>query len=139
MISPFKSDDAAPLGEIAGDFHPIFHCLGAAVAQEDLFRKISRNDVVQLLSQGNIGLVHHQVEAGVDVFSRLIPYGLDHRVGAMTHIQNPHPAGKIDVLPSGYILYPGPVSFGYDEGSHVEYPPWKELLLFPSQLLHVIQ
>jgi hypothetical protein len=139
VISPIKGDNPALFGEITGDFDSILHGLGAAIGKEGLLGEIPGDNVVQLFSQSNIWLVHHQVEAGMDEFTRLIPYGLDHRVGTMTHVQDPYPASKIDVLSSGHVLYPSPFGLGYDEGSHVEYSPWNKFLSIADQFLRVIR
>ena len=69
-----KGDDGRAVGRGTGDLDRVFHRLGPRGQEDGLLRRGSRRQAVEPLRETDIGLVHHDLEAGV---GKALQLGLD--------------------------------------------------------------
>ena len=83
-------------GRVAGDLHRVFDRLGAAVGERGLLGKIPRRDLVELLAELEVGLVHRDREAGMGELRHLLLRRAHHLVVGMPDVERADAAREVD-------------------------------------------
>src|SRR5690606_13688417 len=92
---PFKREDRPAHRESPGKFHRIFHRLSTTVQKKRCFRSDTWGDPVQLLRQLDVGLVHHDVKARMNVAIQLILHRLHHFRRTVSYVECANGSGEI--------------------------------------------
>ncbi len=112
-----EADDAAPLGEGAGELDGVLDGLGAAVEERGFARALEAGGFHQLAADLEIPRIGADVEAGVQELARLLAQGGHHLRVAMADVDGADAPGEIDVslavgVPNGGVVRPLGDDFG---------------------------
>ena len=118
----FKRDDAGTLGKSARDLDGIFDCLGSAVHEDRLLRKLPRSHFIHALGEPNVALIRRHLHAGVEESVELIFHRADDRFLAMADVQAADAAGEVEVAVAIDVFKPGIFGFGNIDGRAVRKP-----------------
>src|SRR5690606_29117653 len=109
VVGAGEGDHAGTAGGGTGDLHGVLDGFGAGGDQQGLLGEVARHALGDLFAQLDVGLVGHDLEAGVAQLAQLLLNGGDHFRVQVAGVQYGDAAGEIDVLttvnvPNGGIL-----------------------------------
>ena len=120
MEGILEGNDGRSAGCMAGNLNGVLNCLGPAVGKHRLLGERTGSDLIQLFGQFHIGLVHYDMEAGVDVLCGLILDGLDDLVIAVTDIGDADPPCEVDIFLAFHVGDDGTLGLRGKDGMGVE-------------------
>ena len=96
--SAAKGNHAVAARGRAGDFHRVFHRLGAAGEELAFHFAANRHQLVDALGQQHIAFIRHHLKSGVGEFFQLRRHSSSHFRVAVAGVQHADAAGKINDL-----------------------------------------